>query len=80
MIEELGLKLRDANAFEANLYRRMAADRDKEGFLALFKQFPGVLWGTVSSSLSEEERNWTASLLDSRKSRPRDDNFGWFDE
>lgn len=54
---------------EEKAYRAAISARDEELFLQLFDLYPGVLWGSITNTLSAEDRKWTAEVAEKASRR-----------
>ena len=52
---------------EAEHYKSVVLSRDEESFKMIFRLYPGVLWGEVTSTLSAEDRAWADRVLSEKR-------------
>jgi hypothetical protein len=62
---------------EAEQYLSAIRERDEAALAALFRRYPGVLWGQVTATLSRQDSAWTTdavqNIQQAREVDPNDD-------
>lgn len=55
--------LRNPLPQERQHYLSTVQARDEQAFLQLFQLYPTVLWGSVTETLSDEDKTWTNRVI-----------------
>lgn len=53
---------RDPLLNEEKAYRGAISFRDEAAFRQLFELYPNVLWGSITSTLSKEDKEWSSAI------------------
>lgn len=48
---------------EAAAYQGAISFRDEAAFRQLFELYPNVLWGSITSTLSKEDKEWSSAII-----------------
>lgn len=67
--------VRDPLPDEKQRYLYAVQSRDEEGFVQMFQLYPNVLWGDVTKTLSDEDRDWTRQVLQNKRQTDPDDEW-----